>query len=53
MRVVEPGGAPVYDNLWAAGGVLAGAQRWSEKSGEGIALGSAVKAADAIAKELG
>ncbi len=53
MRVIEPGGGPVYDNLWAAGGVLAGAQRWSEKSGEGIALGSAVKAAEAIAKEFG
>ncbi len=52
MRVIEPGGGPVYENLWAAGGVLAGAQRWSEKSGEGIALGSAVKAAEAIAKEL-
>lgn len=52
MRVVAPGSGPVYDNLWAAGGVLAGAYRWSEKSGEGIALGSAVKAADAIAKEL-
>lgn len=52
MRVVEPGGGPVYQNLWAAGGVLAGAYRWSEKSGEGIALGSAVKAADAIVREL-
>lgn len=52
MRVIEPGGGPVYENLWAAGGILAGAQRWSEKSGEGIALGSAVKAAEAIAKEL-
>ena len=52
MRVIEPGGGPVYENLWAAGGVLAGAQRWSEKSGEGIALGSAVKAAEAIANEL-
>lgn len=59
MRVVTPAhgdGAlvlpPVYQNLWAAGGILAGAYRWSEKSGEGIALGSAVKAADAIVREL-
>ncbi|MDQ7991582.1 MAG: glycerol-3-phosphate dehydrogenase subunit GlpB [Propionicimonas sp.] len=52
MRVVAPGGGPVYQNLWAAGGVLAGAYRWTEKSGEGIALGSAVKAADAIAAAL-
>ena len=35
-------------NLFAAGGVLAGAMRWSEKSGEGIAAASAVRAADAI-----
>ena len=39
-------------NLWAAGGILAGAVRWQEKSGEGIAVGSAVKAADAIVEEL-
>ncbi len=43
----------VPSNLWAAGGILAGAVRWQEKSGEGIAVGSAVKAADAIVEELG
>jgi len=48
MRPVDPGGGVVYDNLYAAGGLLAGAQRWTEKSGDGIALGSAVAAADAI-----
>jgi len=36
---------------WAAGGILAGSSRWSEKSGDGIALGSAVQAADSILKE--
>ncbi len=41
-------GEPVYDNLYAAGGVLAGATRWRDLSGEGIALGSAVRACDAI-----
>ncbi len=51
MRVVADGG-PVYDNVYAAGGVIAGATRWQEKSGEGIALGSAVKAADAILAAL-
>lgn len=52
MRPVDAAGAPVYPNLYAAGGILAGAYRWSEKSGEGIAVGSAVKAADAIVREL-
>ncbi len=52
MRVVAPDDSPVPSNVWAAGGLLAGAVRWREKSGEGIAVGSAVKAADAIVKEL-
>lgn len=52
MRVASPDGSTVPGNLWAAGGILAGAVRWKEKSGEGIAVASAVKAADAIAKEL-
>lgn len=52
LRPVGPDGVPVYDNLHVAGGILAGAYRWREKSGEGIALGSAVKATDAIVKEL-
>ncbi|MFT4296437.1 MAG: glycerol-3-phosphate dehydrogenase subunit GlpB [Micropruina sp.] len=48
MRVRHPGGDVVYANLYAAGGILAGATRWQEKSGEGIALASAVRAADSI-----
>ena len=53
MRVVEPAtGEPVHENLYAAGGFLAGAQRWDEKSGEGIALASAVRAADSIIEQL-
>lgn len=53
MRVVDPGTRePVYDNVHAAGGILAGSIRWTEKSGEGIAIASAVRAADAILKEL-
>ncbi|MFT4216004.1 MAG: glycerol-3-phosphate dehydrogenase subunit GlpB [Micropruina sp.] len=48
LLVHHPGGDAVYDNLYAAGGILAGATRWQEKSGEGIALASAVKAADSI-----
>jgi glycerol-3-phosphate dehydrogenase subunit B len=53
MRVTAVGSSSVPSNLWAAGGILAGAVRWNEKSGEGIAAGSAVKAADAIVEELG
>lgn len=53
MVVVDPAtNKPVYSNLYAAGGVLAGAQRWDEKSGEGIAVASAVRAADAIISNL-
>ena len=42
------GAEPVLSNLYAAGGLLAGAERWCEKSGDGIAVASAVRAADAI-----
>ena len=46
-------GVPSYmtrdvDGAALAGGILAGATRWQEKSGEGIALASAVQAADSI-----
>ena len=51
MRVLGPEGSPVFCNLYAAGGILAGAQRWREKSGDGIAVGSAVKAAEAMMGE--
>jgi glycerol-3-phosphate dehydrogenase subunit B len=48
MRVVDSAGEPVVRNLVAAGGIVAGAARWREKSGEGIAIASAVRAADTI-----
>lgn len=48
MRVLDPSGKPVYNNLYAAGGILSGSIRWSEKSGEGIAVGSAYAATEAI-----
>lgn len=51
MRVLGPDSAPVYSNLFAAGGILAGATRWREKSGEGIAAASALRAADTILGE--
>ncbi len=52
MRVLDGAGAVVHDNLYAAGGIIGGSSRWAEKSGDGIALGSAVLAADSILKEL-
>ena len=52
MRPVGPDGSAVYSNLHAVGGNLAGATRWREKSGEGIALASAVRAADTIVEGL-
>ncbi|MDR0959426.1 MAG: glycerol-3-phosphate dehydrogenase subunit GlpB [Propionibacteriaceae bacterium] len=48
MRALGPDGAPVYGNLYAVGSILSGATRWAEKSGEGIALGSAFAAVNAI-----
>ena len=52
MRVTDGEGAVVHRNLYAAGGIIGGSSRWAEKSGDGIALGSAVLAADSILKEL-
>lgn len=48
MRPLDAQGQVVLTNLHACGGILAGAQRWSEKSGEGIALGSMIRATDSI-----
>lgn len=48
MRVLDASGDPLYQNLYAAGGLLAGATRWREKSGDGIALASALRACDTI-----
>ena len=48
MRPLDSEGRPAYENLHAAGGILAGAIRWTEKSGDGIAVASGVRAADAI-----
>lgn len=53
MRVLDGDGQVAHPNVRAAGGVLAGAQRWSEKSGEGIAVASAIRAADAIIQARG
>ena len=41
-------GAVVHTNLYVAGGIIAGSERWREKSGDGIAVATAVRAADHI-----
>ena len=51
MRPVDPGRTPVWANLHAIGLLVAGAEPWREKSGEGIAIAGAVRAASAILEE--
>lgn len=48
MRPVDPGGAPLWSNVHAVGALVAGAEPWREKSGEGIAIAGAYRAATAI-----
>lgn len=52
MRVLDASGAVVYQNLRAAGGIIAGSAGWADKTGDGVALASAVLAADSITREL-
>lgn len=52
MRVLDADKKPAYTNVFAVGGNQAGATRWREKSGEGIALVTALRAADTILEEL-
>ena len=47
-RPVDDEGAPVYENLHAAGATLAGAVPWREASGNGLSLASGYAAASAI-----
>ncbi|MFZ1382877.1 MAG: glycerol-3-phosphate dehydrogenase subunit GlpB [Scrofimicrobium sp.] len=49
MRPLDAAGQVVYSNLRAAGGLIGGANRWREKSGDGIALLTGLRAADSIA----
>lgn len=52
MQPLDAAGQRVYANLYAAGGILAGAAGWRDKTGDGVAAASALVAADAIGKEL-
>ncbi len=47
-RPVHPEHGVVHPNLYAAGGLIAGAERWREESGDGVAVATAVRAADHI-----
>lgn len=44
----DDAGRAKYDNLYLAGDIIAGAERWREKSGEGIAVATAIRAAESI-----
>jgi glycerol-3-phosphate dehydrogenase subunit B len=48
FRPVGADGHPVYDNLYAAGAILAGAVPWREQSGNGVALATGYAATSAI-----
>lgn len=48
LRPVSPDGGAVYQNLYAAGAILAGAVPWKEKSGDGISLATGFAAASNI-----
>jgi glycerol-3-phosphate dehydrogenase subunit B len=45
LRPVDQDGAVVFENVFAAGAVIGGAEPWKEKSGEGISLGTGFLAA--------
>ncbi len=51
MRPVDAHGVAPLDNVVVAGGIVAGASRWREKSGEGIAIATAVRAVDTIIED--
>jgi glycerol-3-phosphate dehydrogenase subunit B len=51
MRPVNGDGAAVWANLHAAGALVAGAEPWREKSGEGISIAGGYAAASAILEE--
>lgn len=50
MRPLDVSGQPALENLRVCGALLAGAEPWKEKSGEGISLASAYQAALSIVK---
>ena len=51
LRPVDAAGRPCAENLYAAGGIIAGAVPWREQSGNGIALATGYAAAAAVLEE--
>ncbi|HZP91003.1 MAG TPA: glycerol-3-phosphate dehydrogenase subunit GlpB [Actinomycetota bacterium] len=51
LRPLGPEGAAAFDNLFAAGAVLAGAEPWRERSGNGLALATGFAAASHILED--
>ncbi len=50
FRPLDQAGAPVYDNLWAAGAILAHTDPIRERSREGIAITTGYAAANAVVR---
>ena len=50
FRPLDQSGAPVYDNLWAAGSILAHTDPIRERSREGIAIATGYAAANRVIK---
>jgi glycerol-3-phosphate dehydrogenase subunit B len=48
LRPLDAEGRPAYENLFAAGAVLGGAEPWREQSGNGLALATGFAASAAI-----
>jgi glycerol-3-phosphate dehydrogenase subunit B len=46
LKPVGPDGAPIFENLFAAGGILAGCDRANEGSRQGIDLATAYRAVE-------
>jgi glycerol-3-phosphate dehydrogenase subunit B len=51
MHPIGSDGAPVLENLYAAGALIGGAEPWREGSGDGISLATGFAAAGAILEE--
>jgi glycerol-3-phosphate dehydrogenase subunit B len=51
LRPTDLDGRALYENLHAAGAILAGAEPWKEASGNGISLATGFAAAEAILEE--
>jgi glycerol-3-phosphate dehydrogenase subunit B len=53
LRPIDSHGTVIYENVFVAGGSLAGARPWHEKSGNGISLATGWSAAQRIMERAG